>query len=113
MKKIPKGTTVVISNGNKLIGEFMDIYIGNGAYYNSSIPDIYHSSESSVLFEEDMKYHLSYDWLIPPVNKALNIIHEKMLNEWENSFCNSFLSGDMSLLYKELVDFIKWYNTLQ
>jgi hypothetical protein len=105
--------------GNKLIAEFMGYIPNSEGEYN--IEDHYYLPYDAIssIYEickykpENMGYHDSWGWLMPPVNKALNILHEKMLNEWEESFCDSFLSGDISLLYDELVDFIKWYNTLQ
>lgn len=59
---------------------------------------------------KNLKYHESWDWLIPAIHKALEICHNEMLNEWENGFANAFLSCGIELPYRELTEFIKWYN---
>ncbi len=63
-----------------------------------------------LFFDNDLKYHSSYDWLMPVVHKILDICHEGMLNEWEYSFANKFLACDIIALYNEAITFIEWYN---
>jgi hypothetical protein len=59
---------------------------------------------------EPAKYHSSYDWLMPVVNKCLKICHDNMLNEWENSFADKFMTAAFEPLYNEAVEFINWFN---
>jgi hypothetical protein len=59
--------------------------------------------------EEDLQYHLSWDWLMPVVNKCLNIYHIKQMNDDLNfKFYDSM--GDIKKTYKAVVEFIKEYN---
>lgn len=55
-------------------------------------------------------YHNRWNALMPVVHKCLAYCHEKMLNEWENSFADKFMACSIDSLYNETVEFIKWYN---
>ena len=57
-----------------------------------------------------LHFDTDWNWLMEVVNKCLGICHEKMLNEWEDGFSDSFFSRDINCLYSETVRFIKWYN---
>lgn len=59
---------------------------------------------------EELSFHNDWNWLMLVVHKCLTIAHEEMLNEWENSFADVFLAASIDIMYKEAVDFVKWYN---
>lgn len=54
---------------NRLIAEFMGVMIDKNILYPSygQIPEQYHSG--GILLIEDLKYHCSWDWLMPVVEK--------------------------------------------
>ena len=54
-------------------------------------------------------YSKSWDWLMPVVNKCLNIYHIEQKNDDINfKFYDSM--GDIKETYKAVVEFIKEYN---
>ena len=96
-----------IEQGNKLIAEFM------GATQDS---DDLSDWWGGIMFPHGydrtfaLKYHSSWDWLMPVVEKILKIAHENMLNEWECEFANRFLSCNITAIYLLCIEFIKWHN---
>src|SRR5690554_741623 len=96
-----------IQESNKLIAEFMGYeYRKTKDIESYSIP---FKSNTNVI-PELLEFHSSWGWLMPVVRRCLLIAHNEMLNEWENSFADVFLSANIDTMYKEVVDFIKWYN---
>jgi hypothetical protein len=97
-----------IEQMNEAIAEFMDYSHGNrNREFN---PDADHK-------DEEFKYHSSWDWLMPVVNKAkalyLNYESYQMRNELkmryrpiENELRNLSLINTQYCLFK----FIQWYN---
>lgn len=59
---------------------------------------------------EPLLFHNDWNWLMPVVHRCLLIAYNEMLHEWENSFADVFLSASIDIMYKETVDFVKWYN---
>lgn len=85
------------TQNNILLAEFLDML----------------TTDSEGNIKEDVnsfKFHTSWNWLMPVVHRCLMIAHEEMLHEWENSFADVFLSASIDIMYKETVDFVKWYN---
>lgn len=92
---------------NILIAEFMGLEFNVNFALNmwySNIPIDNHR------VHEQLKYHSSWNWLIEAVHRCLEICHDKMLNEWEQSFIDAFLSLDIVQMYSEVIDFVKWFN---
>ncbi len=90
------------TEGNKLIAEFMGLKI----IKTEDITSITNVDE----YCYNPRYHSSWDWLMPVVHKCLYLCHDNMWNEWENSFADKFTACFIDSLYKETVEFIKWYN---
>ena len=85
----------VMEQSNKLIAEFMGV---------DQVDIDYAFNEHGQL-----KYHLSWDWLMPVVNKCLNIYHIEQMNDDLNfKFYNSM--GDIKKTYQVVVEFIKEQN---
>jgi|688.fasta_scaffold855053_3 hypothetical protein len=90
---------------NKLIAEFMGMEsfkdmlstLNNGKI-NISI-DIY----------EQAKYHSSWDWLMPVIEKIDEICGID-LHEWDEYINNSLCSKSLNTTYSACIEFIKWYN---
>ena len=113
-----------ITQGNKLIAEFMgapgdlhwlpqhkEPYIFQGVFYDYD--EQFRSNE--------LKYHLSWDWLIPVVKECWDIINtfdydsEEYFYLTEEIFhidysLNEFMEADIKSVYERVIDFITWYN---
>ena len=77
---------------NKLIGDFMDI----------------RSTGLSVYKESAYKYHESWDWLMPVVQKCFDT---QQPEEGQHYFINeSLLTMKIEVVYDRVVEFIKTYN---
>lgn len=87
-----------ILEGNKLIGEFdeitKDIY---GRYYKKGV---FRGNS-----ERDFIYHSDWNWLMPVVEKCFDIECEKM-----SELKSKFDFWHIDLMFKAVVEFIKWYN---
>ncbi len=96
-------------NDNKLIAEFMGA-VGTPKYnptewdvYITGCLDVDSDDENAQHFytPDEMKYHTSWDWLMPVVEKI----------EEQNELIGAhILSTDIGKTYKEVVRFIKEYN---
>ena len=109
-------------NDNKLIAEFMELETET---FSSGILNYYHQdiAEGSFFDENELSYNLSWDWLMPVVEKieSLDIVSfEKNLQE-EGDYQALFTKGDDILIchyadtsieatYKAVVEFIKQYK---
>jgi len=91
-----------IIKSNILIAKFM----GMGVDESNIVID-QHGTKS---FASALRYGFSWNALMPVVHKCLTYCHERMLNEWENSFADKFMACNIDALYKEVVEFIEWYN---
>ena len=97
---------------NKLIAEFMGYppmtdavddrtiaYDVGGSVMN--INNTHNENDDNVFHPDDMKFHISWDWLMPVVKKI----------EEQNELIGAhILSTDIGKTHKEVVRFIKEYN---
>jgi hypothetical protein len=120
-----------IIEGNKIIGEFVGLEItsikSNEYQYATrklspwrvatiklgKTQEDYTNSANFWTF--DIKFHSSWDWIIPVLKKC----HQEELNKgWHKIDCLShtleikdLLSDDaIFYIWKEVIEFIKWYN---
>jgi len=125
-----------ILEGNKLIAEFMGMHIKESVdlyehwiYPESKSP---FKHRNFTLDPSDLEYHLSWDWLIPAVEK---------IEKFDNGVCSVLITGNacdiafstkynmqgedydapnfikikgskISSAWSTVVDFIKWHNSL-
>lgn len=116
-----------IIDGNKLIAEFLCFKYRNQAKYWGRYP-LDDNSFLSLKGEVEMhslKFHSSWDWLMPVVEKieSLNfttsIYHlPKTLNTVKILSGGADVVGvngetKIEAIYKTVVEFIKWYNSCQ
>ena len=88
---------------NKLIAEFMEhepIVKGNDVYY-----ELNHIRLTSA---DDLRYHNSWDWLMPVLDKVKKI--RCLPDEHDESFSWVCKSSDIEAEYNAVVEFIKTYN---
>ena len=88
---------------NKLIAEFMEhepIVKGNDVYY-----ELNHIRLTSA---DDLRYHNSWDWLMPVLDKVKKI--RCLPDEHDESFSWVCKSSDIEAEYNAVVEFIKEYN---
>lgn len=112
-----------IIDGNKLICAFMELYQPETKDYNESFkwPDGLANNnfaEWCTAFEK-LKYHCSWDWLLPVVKKiayyTLNNVFESEaalnanLNKWI-PIANSLEKIDMDALWNATASYIQWHN---
>ena len=110
-----------IIEGNKLIAEFMGIRITKSKYgcnhplVTCSYPDY-----------SNLKYHSSWDWLMPVVSKIGKMYEDLVKNAYKTKTTISYdidstyadvicrnVTIDIGHLFERVVAFIKWYNTCQ
>jgi hypothetical protein len=94
---------------NKLIAEFMEVHeIMHDGYSEYDFDD----NTLDVVAENELKYHTSWDWLMPVVEKIETISGKLPTHignipndeDWES---NNFLSTNIEETYKAVVEFIK------
>ena len=108
---------------NKLIAEFMDGIISEDGwrvtlpmsdddirtYKEMNIPPIYYTNLKPIRYIGELEYHTSWDWLMPVVNKCIDIYHIEQKND-DLNFPFYDCMGDIDRTYKVVVEFIKEYN---
>lgn len=119
-------TTEEIIQKNKMIAEFMGIKTKK---YSDTPTVTRWQYGNSMLFESDLKYHSSWDWLMPVVEKIKSLDFqvdtfsdytriEKCRNEVRISELGSnptFIKlvqreSALEAMYLAVIDFIQWYN---
>jgi len=99
-----------ITEGNKLIAEFRNGILFHPRDNKNIIA--YRGVESVGSFTiEAAKYHSSWDWLMPVVDKISTI----NLKQYEDDFIPQELwiyglFTPIEMVYEAVVEFIKWYN---
>lgn len=65
----------------------------------------------------EVKYHSSWDWIVPVVNRCINKIGIKTIDEctdyeWNlfTAICGMKVSTPINIANEIVVEFIKWYN---
>jgi hypothetical protein len=100
-------------NNNKLIAEFMDLEEAPKGIVNEYNPREYYVKEynSGVWYlPEEMKYHSSWDWLMPVAKKCIN--PEVNTEGWDN-LAVALTTCNLDEVYQAVVEFIKTYNDVQ
>jgi len=97
------------TENNRLIAEFMGFEVFYRPYSNGFIE----ISKSELCDVDDMKYHTSWDWLMPVIEKCL-VGEAEQSEEISNTTIKNIYEGicnqDISFAYKSVVEFIKLYN---
>ena len=82
---------------NKLIAEFMG--------WTEDFDLITHTNDKWWSEPKTHKYHISWDWLIPVVNKC----YQEHMSE---HIAEAVMTCDINEAYQVVVEYIKWYNKI-
>lgn len=100
-----------IIEGNKIIAE----YKTQQRFMNHSI-----YIDSELFFDNQLKYHKSWNWLKPIIDNIVQQIGVKTIDdcddeEWFITINITRMSISVSIEYawKRVIEFIKWYNKQQ
>ena len=98
-------------NQNKLIAEFMGLQFENDQYYVYSNAVKSGSGVWTTYSVDELKYHTSWDWLMPVVQKCYNEESEEMNNLGATADISMYLTDvDIQGVYSAVSEFIKQYN---
>lgn len=106
-----------IIEGNKLIAEFMypnkrePYYIEEHRYIDVKYGEYVEFDCFSV---EEMKYHSSWDWLMPVINKIVEMnVYYEFVDETFGMFGKDDLVNTKYIIrsFENVIEFIKWYNS--
>lgn len=100
-----------ILESNKLIAEFMDVpTLQFGSGYKYSYPKFGDNTLAyplNLFYMEEIEYHISWDWLMPVVEKIAETgIRLGILEGLQQSL----ITANIEATYKAVVEFIEWYN---
>lgn len=111
--------------GNKLIAEFMGIKSSLFHSLTGKNYMVFDFEDGRSIRHTDadwkLEYHISWDWLMPVVYKinGLRIENGILVNDSVMTYVNqlgkvkrSLMKLNIEPLWKEVVEFIKWYNQL-
>jgi hypothetical protein len=108
LKLIP--SFVKYTDANKLIAEFM----GWDADHNDSSIMVFKATKGNQIIPMgELKYHTSWDWLIPVVREILTRIDIDSIEYETHNLEYETLDADIKGAYKQVVEFIEWYNNNQ
>tara|TARA_R110002167_G_scaffold340884_1_gene548918 strand:+ start:221 stop:556 length:336 start_codon:yes stop_codon:yes gene_type:complete len=103
---------------NKLISEFMGA-VGTPKYnptewdvYLTGCLDVDSDDENAKHFytTDEMKYHTSWDWIIPVVREVLTIVNINLINYCVDELKFCVLDNDIDGAFEEVVEFINYLN---
>lgn len=106
---------------NKMIAEFMGLELeetlsGKMVYaieINSNNPKKTNDIKTDFFEVDELKYHLSWDWLMPVAQKCREEINKYKIIPQEmgsDKIIKGLFIIDMNYLYKAVIGFIYWYN---
>lgn len=99
-----------INKGNKIIAEFMGAKMIVTDYYGINIIKFPDESTKDLF---GLKYHSSWDWLMPVVNKCLDVLEQvdgNSSDEQRMHIGEALQEAKIEDLYASVIRCIKWYN---
>ena len=97
----------MVSTNNKLMAEFMGAEYDKGTMYGSTAGD-YIFSDGRIYLGHELKYHTSWDWLMPVLKKINLKLNPSNYGEWR--MINRPTEYNIEDSYAQAVQFIKKYN---
>jgi hypothetical protein len=96
---------------NKRIAEFMGVVFHDDVHTVYKVG--YYDSEGYHI-GLDLKYHTSWDWLMPVVQKCYDLEDEEMNNSGATANISMYLTDvDIQGVYSAVSEFIKQYTIIQ
>ena len=107
------------TENNKLIAEFMGVTPNNNGWYDGlelqriGLPFAFGAMGNGT---SELKFNTSWDWLMPVLKKIDSYANEVMsIDDFDNyrdnyRMINSPTHYNIDCIYKQVVEFIKWYN---
>lgn len=105
-----------IIEGNKQIAEFMGAKIGKGGTKKYPVfvnLPIWHGQKMQLWTTslKDVRYHESWDWLIPVCEKIKGFLHVSMESRPKaQRVLHALEFVNREIVYELVLKFIKWYN---
>lgn len=103
--------TKEITENNKLIAEFMESKnyqaIDSKKYFCIEHPSVIYFNRDC----KSCKFHSSWDWLMPVVQKTMQTdMHSEGIENLLDAMTSAFHNVSIDELYKAVIEFINWYN---
>ena len=99
--------TKKMEKNNKLIAEFMELETPDGVYFEYLTKDGERSKLTHFML---LKYHLSWDWLMPVANEIIKSRDEQNA-DWDlTDLKYALCTTNIEWVYKAVVEFIKENN---
>ena len=97
-------------NDNKLIAEFMGFTKDSKELYLIDDYTLRSEDEYQATYVDEMKFHTSWDWLMPVVEKCF-VKQEKVSDDLSFKLNDALLETNIESLYRVVVEFIKEHNS--
>ncbi len=94
---------------NKLIAEFMGFTKDSKDLYLIDDYSLRGEDEYQATYVSEMKYHTSWDWLRPVVEKCF-VKQEEVSDDLSFKLNDALLETNIESLYRVVVEFINEYN---
>lgn len=110
--------SVDVLEGNKIIAEFMGCSVDNGIAKRTTKYYDFPGQCGLTCDVSDLKYHSSWDWLMPVVKKFDYLAENKIIDfsEYYEYWCDKIDDAvtrtyNIEPVFKVTVEAIEWYNT--
>lgn len=97
-----------ITNDNKLIAKFIGTYNGESWLFpDNTVPDL-----GIYIYDEDLQFNLSWDWLMPVVEKIakISLKDENITQNGEDSYFDNYYPRTFAMINSETKEFMVRIN---
>lgn len=97
-----------ITNDNKLIAKFMGTHNGESWLFpDNTVPDL-----GIYIYDEDLQFNLSWDWLMPVVEKIakISLKDESIIQNGEDSYFDNYYLRTFAMINSETKEFMVRIN---
>jgi len=101
--------TEQILKGNKMVAKF-DGWVLIPESDNKFVPEHYERGQDWMDNINNLKYHTSWDWLMPVVQKILTT-NTGTLDVYSLYVSDSLRTANIDDVYESVIDFLTWYPT--
>lgn len=107
-----------IIENNKLIAEFLGWEKSEMKLFVPTVSTVYRTVEyyngekvvGSFTHPSSMKFHKSWDWLMPVVERIVNEFPEYDHHKVVERVLQALMTADINEIYSSVIEFIKWYS---